>query len=115
MNPQELNALHIIHVFSVLGLTGAIFYAFAGPPESRKRVMMWSGIASLFVLLTGLRMWQELYHFRGGWVIVKLICWLGLSAIGGIAYRRRGAAGLLAVITLALLALALIMVYAQPF
>src|SRR5579859_491042 len=80
MNPQELNTLHILHVLSVLGLTGATFYAFAGAPASRKRVMMWSGIASLLVLLTGLRMWQQLYHFHAGWwLMVKFVCWLGLS------------------------------------
>jgi hypothetical protein len=114
MNPSELNALHIIHVLSVLGLTGATFYAFAGAPESRKRVLMWSGIASLLVLATGIRLWQVL-HIQGGWIWVKLICWLGLSAISGIAYRRRGATGLLMLITLALLATALAMVYVRPF
>ncbi len=64
MNPQELNTLHIVHVLSVLGLTGATFYAFAGAPESRKRVLMWSGIASLLVLLHDVRMWQADYQFR---------------------------------------------------
>src|SRR5580692_10464508 len=103
MNPQELNMLHIMHVLAVLGLTGATFYAFAGAPESRKRVLMWSGLTSLLVLLTGVRMWQAEYHFHGGWVMVKLVCWLGLSAISGIAYRQRGAAGLLMFITLVLL------------
>ncbi len=115
MNPQELNLLHIVHILSVLGLTGATFYAFAGAPESRKRVMMWSGIASLLVLLTGFRMWQD-YHFHAGWwLMVKFVCWLGLSAMSGIAYRRRGATGLLIFVTLALLAVALVMVYLRPF
>ncbi len=115
MTLQELNTLHIIHVLAVLGLTGATFYAFAGAPESRKRVLMWSGITSLLVLLTGVRMWQAEYHFHGGWVVVKLVCWLGLSAISGIAYRRRGATRLLMLITLVLLATALAMVYVRPF
>jgi hypothetical protein len=114
MNAHELNTLLIFHVLSVLGLTGATFYAFAGASESRKRVMMWSGIASLMVLATGARMWMML-HIHGGWIVVKLFCWLGLSAIGGIAYRRRSAAGSLMVIALALLATALAMVYVQPF
>ncbi|MDE3084612.1 MAG: hypothetical protein KGJ37_05260 [Verrucomicrobiota bacterium] len=115
MNPHEYNILHIVHVASVIGLAGATFYAFAGVPETRKRVIMWSGIASLLVLLTGLRMWQTIYHFHGGWVVVKLVCWLGVSSIGGVAYRRRGAAGLLMVITLALLITAVAMVYVKPF
>ena len=115
MNLQELTTLHIIHVLAVLGLTGATFYAFAGAPESRKRVLMWSGIASLLVLLTGVRMWQAEYNFHGGWVVVKLVCWLGISALSGIAYRRRRVTGLLILLTLALLATALAMVYVKPF
>ena len=115
MNPAELNALHIIHVSSALGLVGATFYAFAGPPETRKKVLMWSGIATLLLLLTGIRMWQAMYGFHGGWVVVKLFCWLGLSAIGGIAYRRRDQAGFFTILTLLLAVVAVVMVYTKPF
>lgn len=115
MNPTENNALHVLHVLSAIALVGTTFFAFAGAPEARKRTLMWSGIASVLALLTGVRMWQALYHFSGGWVIVKLVCWIGLSALTGIAYKRRGAAGLLGVITVALAAVALYMVYFRPF
>ena len=76
---------------------------------------MASGIASLLMLLTGIRLWQGLYQFSGGGVIVKLVCWLGLSALTGIAYRRRGIAGMLGAITIALATVALYMVYFRPF
>ena len=115
MNPAESNALHIIHVFSAIALVATVFYAAAGAPETRKKALMWSGIASLLVLLTGIRMWQGLFHFSGGWAIVKLVCWLGLSAFAGLAYKRRAKAGLWITLTLVLSLLAVIMVYLKPF
>lgn len=115
MNPPELNALHILHVLGAIGLVGATFYACAGAPETRKKTLMWGGIASLLVVLTGVRMWQGLYHFTGGWAVVKIFCWLGLSAFTGIAYRRREKAGLWIVLSITLAATALAMVYVKPF
>jgi hypothetical protein len=115
MNPSELNALHIIHVAAVLVLVAATFYACAGAPETRKKVLMWSGIASLLLLLTGIRMWQGIYGFSGKWAIVKVVCWLGLSAFGGLAYRRREQAALWIVLSLVLSIAALVMVYVKPF
>jgi hypothetical protein len=77
---------------------------------------MFSGIASLLVLLTGLRMWQAQFGFAiAGWTIVKLFCWLGLSAIGGIAYRHREKAGMFLWIAFFLAATAVAMVYVKPF
>ncbi len=116
MNQQELNFLHIFHVAAVLVLVGYTFFAFAGPAETRKRVLMITGIASLVVLLTGIRMWQGKYAFHPyGWVIVKGFCWLGLSAISGMAYRKRDQVNLFMVITLVLALVALVMVYTMPF
>jgi hypothetical protein len=115
MNLQELNTLHILHVFSAIALVGTTFYACAGAPETRKKLLMWSGIASLLVFLTGIRLWQGVFHFAGGWAYVKLVCWLGLSAFGGLAYRRREKAGLWIILTLVLTATALAMVYVKPF
>jgi hypothetical protein len=115
MNPSELNGLHIIHVLSAIGLISATFYACAGSPETRKKTLMWSGIATLLVLLTGIRMWQGLYGFAGGWAIVKLVCWLGLSAFTGLAYRKRDRASLWIILTAVLSAVALVMVYVKPF
>ncbi|MCF7689051.1 MAG: hypothetical protein K9N01_12210 [Cephaloticoccus sp.] len=115
MNPHELESLHIIHVLSAIGLIATTFYACSGAPETRKKVVMWAGIASLLVVLTGIRMWQGLYGFAGGWAIVKLVCWLGLSAFAGIAYRRRARAALWIQLTLVLTLVSLTMVYLRPF
>lgn len=106
---------HVLHVFSVLVLTGYTFYAFSAPPETRKRVMMTTGIASLLVLVGGFGLQAKLAVGWPGWFVVKLICWLGLSALAGIGYRRRDAAGTLAVIALALTFVAVVLVYTRPF
>jgi len=115
MNSAELHSLHILHVLAVIVLIGTTFFACAAPAETRKRVLMWSGIASLVVLLTGFRLWQGLYGMAGIWAIVKLVCWLGISAFGGVAYRRREKAKLWIGLTLGLAALALVMAYVKPF
>jgi hypothetical protein len=116
MNPGEIVILHIVHVVAVLLLTGFTFLAFAAPPESRKPILMISGITTLVVLASGIRMWQGQFGFSyHGWIIVKLVCWLALSALGGLAYRRRNLAPLLMVVATVLLALAVAMVYAKPF
>ncbi|MBX7121018.1 MAG: hypothetical protein K1X42_02710 [Opitutaceae bacterium] len=115
MNPNESNALHILHVLSAIILLAFTFFAFAAPESSRKKVMIWTGVANLVILLTGLRMWQGLYAFSGGWVIVKIVAWLGLAAIAGMAFRKREKAGGLMWASLALAAVAVVMVYARPF
>ena len=116
MNPPEFNILHLLHVAGALVLMGHTFYALAAPPATRRKVLMWSGGASLVMLLTGLRMWQTIYGFApAGWLVVKMICWLGLSALAGIAYRRRELAGVLAWVALVLAVTAVAMVYLKPF
>ena len=42
----------ILHLVSLFVLTGYTFYAFAAPPETRKRVLMITGIAT-FLMLVG--------------------------------------------------------------
>lgn len=116
MSPHENNALHLIHVLGVLVMAAYTFYAFAASLETRKRVLMITGIASLLVVLTGVRMWQGLFSFEMlGWVWVKIVCWLGLSALTGMAYRRREKAGALIGWTLTLATVAVAMVYLKPF
>ena len=73
MSPHELNALHIVHLSSVLVLLCYTFYAFAAAPETRKGVLAITGIAALVAIGTGLRMWQGLYSFAPlGWILCGL-------------------------------------------
>ena len=107
---------HIIHLVSLFALFGYTFYAFAAPAETRKKVLMITGIASLLVLVSGFGLISKLYgnHFYG-WMIVKLVCWLGLSALSGLGYRRRGAVGAFALVAVALAFVAVVRVYIKPF
>jgi hypothetical protein len=116
MNPRELNVLHLLHVVGLLVLAAYTFFAFAGAPDTRKRVLAITGISGLLVLLTGIRMWQGMFGFAPlGWIIVKLVCWLGISALTGVAYRKRDQANLWMTIALVLLVVGVAMVYLKPF
>jgi CDP-diglyceride synthetase len=105
-----------LHVFSLLVLTGYTFYAFAAPAETRKKVLMITGIASLVMVVSGFGLISKLYGNQfAGWMIVKMVCWLGLSALAGIGYRRREKAKVFAAVALALVFIAVYMVYNKPF
>ena len=106
---------HILHVSSLFVLFGYTFYAFAAPAETRKRVLIITGIASLLVLIGGFGLISKLLVGFPGWIIVKIVCWLGLSALVGMAYKRRAQANILMLVTLALAITAVLMVYLKPF
>jgi uncharacterized membrane protein SirB2 len=110
MNPLYY---YLLHLFSLFVLTAHTFMAFANPdPVNRKQTMIITGIATLLVLVSGFGLLAKLHANQfEAWVIVKLVCWLGLSALAGIAYRRPHLRGVLAAIALGLILVALFMVY----
>ena len=114
---ERLPFYQLLHIFSLLVLTAHTFMAFGNPdPVNRKRTMMITGIASLLMLVSGFAMLSlNKIPFATGWVIVKLVCWLGLSALAGIAYRRAHLRGTLSLIALVLMLVAVTMVYFRPF
>lgn len=110
----ELNLLHALHVLSVIVLLAYTFYGFAAAPESKKKVMIITGVATLLVLATGIRMWQAMFGFAFlGWIVVKLLCWVALSGLAGVGYRKRNSSAMMWLI-LAIAAVALVMVYWKP-
>lgn len=116
MSSSEFNVLHILHVASALMLIGFTFFAFATDPTRRRFSLAWAGIASLLVVLTGLRMWQAQFNFVfAGWIAVKMACWLLISALAGIGFRRRASTGLWMTLALLAGALAVTMAYLKPF
>ena len=114
MNPTYY---HILHLFSLFVLTAHTFMAFANPqPENKKKTMIITGIAGLLVLISGFGLQAKvLAGAFPGWMIVKLGCWLGLMALGGIVYRRPHLRDKLAFIALSLVLVAIVMVYVRPF
>ena len=114
---MEFQALHFLHVFGAFLLVGYTFYAFAGPAQAtRRKVLAITGLASLLILVSGVRMWQSIYGFAPlAWIIVKVCCWLGVSALAGIAYRRREKVGLFTMLALILVIVLLALPSANRF
>jgi hypothetical protein len=112
---MTLTTYLVLHLSSIIVLLGYTFYAFAAPAETRKRVLMVTGVAALLVLVTGVGMLHRLHLGMPGWAIVKLVCWLGLSMIGGFAFRRRAQADAFMIVALVLAITAVAMVYVRPF
>lgn len=112
MNPAYFSILHIASLFVLAGYT---FYAFSAPAETKKRVMMITGIASLVALVAGFGLQGMVLKQWPVWLFVKMGCWLGLSALAGFGYRKRDSAGTLALVAIVFIIVALAMVYLRPF
>jgi len=108
----------ILHVFALLVLTAHTYMAFANPaPENRKLTLIITGVAALLMLVSGFGLLNKEFHnvWPGQWLTVKLFCWLGFSAVAGLAYRKAHLRGVFSFVGLALLLVALVMVYVKPF
>jgi len=113
MNPVYYSVLHVLAGFILVAFT---FVGFAAPTAANKRrVMMFTGIASVVMLIAGFGLQAKLHVGFPGWLIVKLVCWLGLSAISGMAFKKPENAGKLSMIALLLVAIAVFCVYVRPF
>jgi len=112
---MSLVTYHVLHLSSIIVLLAYTFYAFGAPAETRKRVMMITGVAALLVIVTGFGMMHRMHYGFTGWLVVKMVCWLLLSGVSGFAYRRRAQADLFMLIALALAITAVAMVYVRPF
>ena len=114
---MNIQLYHILHVFALIVLTAQTYMAFANPaPENRKRTMMITGIATLLLVVSGGGLVAKMgFSWGSGWIIVKLLCWLGFTALAGLAYRKPQLRGGLSFIGLVVILIALVMVYTKPF
>ncbi|MFT6108468.1 MAG: hypothetical protein ACJA2W_001380 [Planctomycetota bacterium] len=110
MSPTVYSILHVISAFLLTALT---FGAFAAPnPETRKRTMALTGILSLLMLVGGFGLLAKLgYSAAAPWVVIKIVCWLGLSALAGMAYRMPKKTGILSIVATIFVATAIATVY----
>lgn len=108
---------YFLHVTSLMLLLGFTFKAFAAPqPEHKSKTMMLTGIFSLIAFIAGFGLISKLGHsFTAGWVIVKLVAWLGIAALSGMAYGKPEKAGTYSLIAILLVAAAVYAVYYKPF
>ena len=113
MNHQLFLLLHLV---SVLLLTGVVFAAFVSPdPEQSRRFLMRSGSLSLLVFLTGFGVMGMLGLGFPGWALVKVVCWLVLSALPGLAFRMTGQRKMLQIVAVVAIVIAVAMVTYKPF
>lgn len=113
---MNISFFYVIHVFSAILLVAINFYAFASPrPEIRKKILKYSGISSLVVFLSGFGLHGMLHLEFQGWFITKIISWLFLSALAGMAFRLSSKISLLMKLNAFFVLLALVMVYFKPF
>ncbi|MEM6675698.1 MAG: hypothetical protein AAF726_22800 [Planctomycetota bacterium] len=109
MDPKVYSVLHVASGFLLLALT---FHAFAAPkPETRKKILASTGVLSLLMLVGGFGLMARKGYDWEAWLIVKIVCWLGLSALAGFAYRMPGKSSLLGWVASTLVVVALVMVY----
>ncbi len=97
---------YFLHVFSIILLTGFTFAIAANPQKGKKKLM---------AIVGGFGLMAKLHNndFGQGWVIVKILAWLFISALGGVAYKKSKSfvqTGLIVAV-----AVSLYMVYFRPF
>ena len=110
----------ILHVAGILLLTGATFAVFGGASDARRKpILMAGGILSLLSLVGGFGLAAKKLGMPNpmdwpAWLWVKVLCWVGLSAIAGIAYRRREQTPRWIALTTFFLLVALVMAFLKP-
>lgn len=93
-------------------LTAFMFQAFANPdPKNKKKTGMITGIFAVLMLIGGFGLVATMKVGFPWWVIIKLVCWLGLVSISGMAYRKPQRIPLLTVVAIALILTAIVTVY----
>lgn len=109
---MKLQIYQILHVLSMVLLVAFNFDALANPDPKRKRnTMIITGVSAFLMLLGGFGALAVLQYGFPIWVIVKLVCWLGLAAIPAFAYRRPFLVPVLRIVAIALVAIAIAAVY----
>jgi len=107
---------YVLHVLGIVLLTAYTFAAYANPhPSKRKGTMITTGVLSLIVLIGGFGLKAKV-ALAGWpiWLIAKIVIWVLLSGIAGVAFRREGLVGVLRLVTIVLVGTAIYLVYAKP-
>lgn len=109
---MKIPIYQVLHVGSMVLLVAFLFQSFANPdPKNRKKTAMLTGIFGLLMLIGGFGLVAAMKVGFPWWVIVKLVCWLGLMAISGMAYRMPKRIPLLTGVAITLIVIAIATVY----
>jgi hypothetical protein len=106
---------YVLHVASVVLLTGFAFQALASADARRKRFLaITTGVLALGALAGGFGLLAVRGYGFPLWIWIKLGAWIGLGALSGLAFRAPRLRGPLTLIGVALVVLAVWAVYARP-
>lgn len=111
MNIQIYQVMHVLSGFLLVAVT---FQAFAAPaPTRRKKTLMIAGILALLMLVGGFGLAAKLGLdiAKESWLHVKILCWVVVAAMAGLAFRMPRLSGVLTFITTLAVAAAVYMVY----
>jgi len=112
MKPEVYYVLHVVAAFLLFGWT---LQACAAPrPENKRRMAMLTGIASLVMLVGGFGLQAKLDTGFPLWFNVKLGCWLVLSVLAVLVFRKPAMAKALSLLALLVMGIAVLMVYLKP-
>jgi len=112
MNPLVYSMLHVVSGFVLVGYT---FSAFAAPSAERRGFHLTiTGIASLVMLVAGVGLLHQGGFGWPMWALVKIGCWLVLSALAGLAFRAPSLKHVLALVAIALVTGAVYCAYMKP-
>lgn len=117
---MKVMVYQILHVASMVFLVAAVFAIFAGAPESkRKTLSMLVGVLSVLALVGGFGLASSVHHMPNPitwpfWIWGKVVCWLGISAIGGMAFKRRAKPAVFIALLVVFVLLAVVLVYTRP-
>ena len=106
----------LLHVTAVILLSSVTFAAFAAPhPDNRRPYLMMSGVLSLLVFLSGFGTMGMLGLGFPGWAMVKVVCWLTLAGLTGMAFRMTAQIPMLRAVAVVVILIAVAMVTYRPF
>ena len=106
----------VVHLVALFLLAGVTFAALAAPaPDRRRFSLMWSGILSVVVFITGFGLLGIRQMPFQGWVTVKIACWLAVAVMVPLAFRQIAGKSSLAGVTIGAFVLAVAMVIYRPF
>lgn len=112
MSAQIYQLMHLISGFLLVAVT---FQAFAAPdPARRKASLAVGGVLSLLMLTGGFGLMARFQVEWSTWIYIKIACWLVLSALAGMAFRRPAMARLLSVVGAVVICAAVWAVYTKP-
>jgi hypothetical protein len=113
---MDPNVYYVLHVGSLLLWSGVIFRAIADPrPENKRGAMIRGGVASLVALVAGFGLLAKLEYGFPNWILAKIGCWVGLTILVSLAYRKGKGSHVYAWLASVLLAGAVYLVYYRPF